>query len=347
MPVADVVRLLLGRRCGHAGWSHVTVSPRAEREPRFFYGWVIVGVMAAVGGLSMALGTLNFGLFIKPMGDELGIGRATFGWSQSARQIASAFTAMQVGSLLDRYGARVLLTISALITGLAVAALAFVEAGWHVIVLFALMGVVGMSGPGALVSTVPVTRWFVRKRGKALALMSLGNPIGGLIFIPLTQIFIDDLGWRLAWIYLAVIGTVLILPLAIIFVRREPEDLGLLPDGDPPRPPARPTEAGQPTTVRVRRDELAWTRAQALRSSAFWRLVAVFSVVQMATNSVGVHRIPSFMDRGFDPMLISYATALDAAAVGVTTVGFGLMTARVPARYLGAAGSWRWRSPRV
>ena len=126
----------------------MTDSPPAEREPRFFYGWVIVGVMAAVGGLSMALGTLNFGLFIKPMGDELGIGRATFGWSQSARQIASALTALQVGALLDRYGARVLLTISALVTGLAVAALAFVDAGWQIIVLFALMGVVGMSGPG-------------------------------------------------------------------------------------------------------------------------------------------------------------------------------------------------------
>ena len=315
----------------------MTPAPHAEREPRFFYGWVIVGVMAAVGGLSMALGTLNFGLFIKPMGDELGIGRATFGWSQSARQIASAITALQVGSLLDRYGARVLLTISALITGLAVAALAFVDAGWQIIVLFALMGVVGMSGPGALISTVPVTKWFVRKRGKALAVMSLGNPIGGLIFIPLTQIFIDDFGWRLAWIYLAIIGTSLILPLAIVLVRREPEDMGLLPDGGPPRPSARQAEAGQPATV-SRRDEYSWTRAQAMRSPAFWRLVLVFSFVHMATNSVGVHRIPSFMDRGFDPTLISYATALDAAAVGVTTVGLGMMVSRVPARYLGAAG---------
>jgi sugar phosphate permease len=315
----------------------VTAIPRPSREPRFFYGWVIVGVMAAVGGLSMALGTLNFGLFIKPMGDELGIGRATFGWAQSSRQIASALTALQVGALLDRYGARVLLTISALVTGLAVAALAFVDAGWQLIVLFALMGVVGMSGPGALISTVPVTKWFVQKRGKALAVMSLGNPIGGLIFIPLSQIFIDDFGWRQAWIYLAIIGTSLILPLAVVFVRREPEDMGLLPDGAKPRPPRAPEDGPTAATI-ARREEPAWTRAQALRNSAFWRLVAVFSIVQMATNSVGVHRIPSFMDRGFDPVLISYATALDAAAVGVTTVGLGLMTARVPSRYLGAVG---------
>ena len=162
----------------------------------------------------------------------------------------------------------------------------------------------GSGSPTRRISTVPVTKWFVRKRGKALAVMSLGNPIGGLIFIPLTQIFIDDFGWRLAWIYLAIIGTSLILPLAIVLVRREPEDMGLLPDGGPPRLSARQAEAGQPATV-SRRDEYSWTRAQAMRSPAFWRLVLVFSFVHMATNSVGVHRIPSFMDRGFDPTLIS------------------------------------------
>src|SRR4051794_6474691 len=224
----------------------MTPSPAARSEPRFFYGWVIVGVMAAVGGLSMALGTLNFGLFIKPMGDELGIGRATFGWAQSSRQIASALTALKVGSLLDRYGARMLLTISALITGLAVAALAFVDAGWQVIVLFALMGVVGMSGPGALISTVPVTRWFVRKRGKALAWMSMGNPIGGLIFIRIPKFSTAVGGWRSACFSRASTGASLTLPLPFFFVRREREDRGLLRAGDPPRPPARPIGADQP-----------------------------------------------------------------------------------------------------
>ena len=52
-----------------------------------------------------------------------------------------------------------------------------------------------------------------------------------------------------------------------------------------------------------------------------------------------------FMDRGLDPTLISYATALDAAAVGVTTVGLGMMVSRVPARYLGRPASLRSRSP--
>ena len=306
-----------------------------------FYGWVIVAVMATVGGLSMALGSLNFGLFVKPMGDELGIGRAVFGWAQSLRQVASAVTAPVVGGLIDRFGARVLLSTAAVITGGALLCLAFVWAGWQVVVLFGLMGIVGMSGPGALVTTVPVTKWFVRQRGKALAFMSLGIPIGGLIFVPLTQVLIDAFGWRTAWILLALVGAGLIVPLALIFVRRQPEDLGLLPDGGPPAvvpPVATGRERRRPAPPAGEPDERSWTRTEALRSGTFWRLVFVFSVVMLATNSVAVHRIPGFMDRGLDPRLISYATALDAAAAGLSTFAMGLVTQRLPARFIGAGG---------
>jgi MFS family permease len=297
-----------------------------------FYGWVIVAVMGAVGALSMALGGLNFGLFIKPMGDDLGVGRAVFGWSQSARSVASAATSPLIGGLLDRFGARVLLAVAAVMTGVALIGLGSVTAGWQIIALYALMGVVGMSGPGSLVTTVPVTKWFVRKRGKALSMMSLGVPVGGLLFVPLTQILIDSVGWRQAWIILALLGAGLILPLALVFVRREPEDMGLLPDGGPD---ATPTGLG--LTIPLP-DERSWTRAEAMRTPAFWRLVVAFSIVQMAISSVGVHRIASFMDRGLDPRLISYATALDAAASGLSTFAMGFLIQRVPARFVGAGG---------
>jgi MFS family permease len=309
-----------------------------RRQARFFYGWVIVAVMAATGALSMALGTLNFGLFVKPMGDDLGIGRAIFGWAQSVRQFASAATAPLVGGLIDRFGVRLLLAAAAVFTGGALVGLAFVADAWQLLALFAIMGVVGMSGPGALVTTVPVTKWFIRQRGKALAFMSLGVPIGGLIFVPLTQILIDAVGWRAAWVWLGLLGAGLIVPLALIFVRRQPEDMGLLPDGERPAESAATTREGRGQAARAAHDERSWTRPEALRSATFWRLTVVFSVVMLATNSVGVHRIPDFMDRGLDPRLISYATALDAAAAGLSTFAMGLLTRWVAPRFIGAGG---------
>lgn len=309
-------------------------APRRLERPQFFYGWVIVAVMALSGTLSMALGGLNFGLFIKPMDDELGVGRAVFGWAQSARQVASALTAPVVGGLIDRFGARLLLAFSALLTGGALIALARATEGWHIIVLFTVMGIVGLNGPGALVTTVPVTKWFVRQRGRALAWMSLGVPLGGLIFVPLTQIFIDAYGWRQAWVLLALIGAGPIVPLALLFVRRQPEDLGLRPDGAPPLE----TAPGGRWAGWESREERSWTRAEALRSTVFWRLVLAFGLVSLAVSSVAIHRIPSFLDRGLEARLVSYATALDAAAAGLSTFGLGLLVQRLPARFVGAGG---------
>jgi len=311
-----------------------------EHQGKLFYGWIVVAVMATAGALSMAMGTLNFGLFIKPMGDDLGIGRSIFGWAQTMRQVASAATSPLVGGLIDRFGSRVLLAVSAAITGAALIGVGFSSQAWQIVALFAIMGVVGMSGPGALVTSVPVAKWFVQKRGKALSFMSLGIPIGGVVFVPLTQLFIDAFGWRHAWVVLAIIGAGIIIPLSLALVRRQPEDMGLLPDGAPPSSTAsKATGSHAPrATPLAFADERSWTREEALRSSTFWRLVLVFGLVGLAMGTVGVHRIPAFMDRGLDPRLVSFATALDAAAAGVSTFTLGMLADRVPARFIGAVG---------
>ena len=294
-----------------------------------------MAVMAAAGAASMAMGSLNYGLFIKPMGDELGVGRATFGWAQTARHFASSGTSPGVGWLLDRFGARVMLPVAALITGGAMIGLSVMSQGWHLVVLFSLMGLVGMSGPGALVTSIPVLKWFVRDRGKAISYMGLGVPVGALIFVPLTQIFIDAWGWRTTWLVLAMIGMVIIVPLAGIFVRRQPEDMGLLPDGIRRREEPADQGGGNPRRIAP---EISWFMGEAVRTRALWRLVIVFSMVSLAVGIVGVHRIPAFMDRGMDPTLISLATAFDAVCAGVTTFAFGMLVKRVAAKKLGAVG---------
>ncbi len=305
-----------------------------DKPRRLFYGWVIVGVMAASGAVSMAMGSLNFGLFIKPMGDELGIGRAAFGWAQTARQGAGALSSPVIGPLLDRFGARAMLPIAALATGGAMIGLANMSVAWHLVTLFAIMGLVGMSGPGALVTSVPVLKWFVLDRGRALAFMSLGIPIGAMLFVPLTQYLIDEVGWRMAWIILAMIGVGVIVPLGAIFIRRQPEDMGLLPDGDV-SPDSIEPESGPPRTAQA---EVSWTVSEAVRTTTLWRLVIVFSAVSLATGTVALHRIADFMDKGFDPTLISFATAFDAVCAGVATFTFGMLVRRVPGRILGAIG---------
>ena len=311
-------------------------SPKGDR-PLFFYGWVIVFAMASAGAVSMAMGSLNFGLFIKPMGDDLGISRAYFGWAQTARQVSSSITSPPVGWLLDRFGSRVMLPVAALITGGAMITLAFIGSAWHLVALFAVMGLVGMSGPGALATSVPILKWFVRRRGTAIAFVGLGIPIGAMVFVPLTQLFIDTWGWRTTWVALAVLGIGVIVPLSLIFVRRQPEDMGLLPDGLSPLTEPENTEADASAAPRGDA-EASWTVREAMRTLSFWSLVVVFGMVSLAVGTVAVHRIAAFMDRGLDPTLISFATAFDAVCAGVATFTFGMLVRWVSARVLGAIG---------
>ncbi|MBI4306930.1 MAG: MFS transporter, partial [Chloroflexi bacterium] len=257
-----------------------------------------------------------------------------FGWAQTARQVASSATSPFVGRLIDRFGSRVMLPSAAIFTGASMIGLAYMRGSWQLILAFAVMGLVGMSGPGALVTSVPVLKWFVRDRGKAVAFMSLGIPIGAVIFVPLTQVLIETRGWREAWVILAVIGVGVIAPLAFLFVRRQPEDLGLRPDGAE-SPPAQP--AGNVSVV-PGVEEATWTVGEVVRSATFWRLTVVFSMVSLAVGTIALHRIPAFMDRGLDPGLISFATAFDAVCAGASTFSMGFLVRRLPARFLGGAG---------
>jgi sugar phosphate permease len=309
------------------------LRPATQKQPRFFYGWVIVAVLSLASMVGMAMGGgLSYGLFIKPMGDDLGLGRAVFGWAQTARQITSALTSPHVGQLVDRFGVRVLLPAAILLSGLAMLGLSVMTEGWQLIALFGVVGVAGLAGGASLLTSVPIAKWFVQGRGKAMAIATLGNPIGGVIFVPLTQVLIDGSGWRSAWVILAVGCTGVMIPLALIFLRRNPEDMGLSPDGATYSRARHPASAATP----AHDTEVSWTRHEAIRTATFWRLVFVFSVVMLGQGTVGVHRIPSFMDRGIDPTLVAYATALDAAAAGASLFALGLVVDRFQVRYVGA-----------
>ena len=108
--------------------------------------------------------------------------------------------------------------------------------------------------------------------------------------------------------------------------------LGLVPDGDLPED----SDDGSGSMRVV--EEVSWTVREAVRTTTLWRLVIVFSMVQLATGTVALHRIAAFMDRGMDPTLISFATAFDAVAAGGSTFLFGMLVRWVPARFLGALG---------
>ncbi|MEM7219374.1 MAG: MFS transporter [Pseudomonadota bacterium] len=306
-------------------------APAARKLPGsfgLFYGWVIVAVLGVAGGVGMGMGLLNIGLFIKPMGDDLGISRALFGWAQTLRQVGGALTSPLYGTLVDRFGSRLLLPLAVVITGLSMIYLGTVESGTGLLIALALIGVAGYSVPGAIITSVPVMKWFEASRGKAMAVVSVFTLVGSMIFLPLTQYLIDTLGWRDAWTVLAVVGMTLVVPIAAIFLRRQPEDFGLEPDG---------SAAGDDPEASFDRNH-QWTLAAARQTRAFWLLIVLFALNAGSIATIGLHRIPEFMERGLSPMWVAGATAVDAVLASCASIVTGLIAHRFAITRLTAIG---------
>ena len=143
------------------------------RKP-LFYGWVIVATMFVINFVTMATGTLNFGLFVLPMGDALNMSRSQFGWAQTTRGLAAGLSSFVIGKLVDRYGPRVLIVATAAIIGVCLLGIGRVNSYWQFMLLFGIIGITGLTAPNSLITSVPVAKWFLRRRGRALALATAG-----------------------------------------------------------------------------------------------------------------------------------------------------------------------------
>ena len=188
----------------------------------------------------------------------------------------------------------------------------------------------------SLYTTVPVAQWFVRKRGRAIALAFVGVPAGIAISGPLSQALIDMLDWRTAWVVLGVGGGLAIALISLLVLRRRPEDMGLLPDGASPETAAAGAERAARPRAMAEAD--SWTRAQAIRTGAFWRVAVVFGLLMFGSSTMNVFRIPYFVDKGVSPQIAAYNLTADAVTAVFLSLVVGYLVERVQPRFVVAVG---------
>jgi MFS family permease len=263
------------------------------------------------------------------MEQDIGIRQSTFGWAQSARLLTFAASGWIIGRLLDKGGVKLLLAAAGGTLGASIAGLALVSSGWQVVALFALSGATGLQGGGnSLFLSVPLARWFVRNRGRALSMAFIGTPAGIFVFPTLTQLLIDEVGWRGAWALIGSTGGIVVVVVALLVMRDRPADMGLHPDGidddAPVTGPARPVYAA----------EYSWTREQAVRSSTFWRLAAVDGLRMTAWGTLGFFRVAYFIDQGIDEHVVALALSSVALSALPASLLSGYIVDRFQPRYV-------------
>ncbi|HEU5425187.1 MAG TPA: MFS transporter [Nitrolancea sp.] len=258
------------------------VAPR-----RFYYGWALVGTLAATETVSWDIVYYAFAVFLVPMEAELGWSRAVLTGAYSLA--IAGLAAIPVGRWLDRHGPRALMTADSIAAVLLLLAWSAVGSVGAFYLIWAALGLV-MAAILYEPAFAAVATWFERERGKALLLLTFVAGFASTIFLPLASRLVGALGWRQALLALAGILAVLTIPAHALVLRRRPEDLGLLPDGQ--------------------------ERRGALGDAAFWWLSGSIILGTVTVVALGVHLVPLLRERGYGADTAALATgALGALSV--------------------------------
>ena len=295
---------------------------RHQFNDGIYYGWFIVAaaVFIAMVGVAPISG---FGVFVIPMSEDFGWSRSTISLAGTVAAIAGGCSQPVLGRVFDIVGGRKLI-----LTGLTVFAasnilLMFTNHISYLIIVFGvLMAVAGSAGTMNTVGAL-VSKWFHRRRATAIALMSAGGSLGGLVLVPFIAFVMPIVGWRNTWLILGSIILFLALPLAFLIIKNDPSEGGKLPDGDD-------NTAGDLIGTKVLRGPLEvdyWLHA--CKSLPLWQICGGYFVCGATTTMMSIHYVPYAIEEGFSPSTAATAFAVLSAVTLIGALGAGFLGDRL------------------
>ena len=306
-----------------------------KREGGIFYGWWIV--LACFFILVVAYGTryYSFGVFFKPMMKEFGWTRAMTATAFTLSTILYGVACPIIGTLVDRFGSRIVIMIGAVMGGAGFASIYLTDSIFKLYIYYSLLMSVGIAATALVPCNAVIARWFVKKRSTATGLVSAGMAVGAFIFVNLAQWMIKTYGWRMSFVIMGIVVIVCILPIALFVIKNRPEDKGLLSDGDTTEEIPR---CAEPTTISAAPAAPAptWTMTSAMGTFAFWCISLSYCAYLFAYGSVMVHTVPHATDIGHSAAIAAFALSLLTGSSIIGRLSAGWLGDKINIRYAGA-----------
>jgi MFS family permease len=306
----------------------------SQSPGRIFYGWWIVAIGCVQDAVKGGLFNTGFTLYFLPVLTELNLSRAATSLPFSLSRLEAALGAPFVGYLIDRFDVRVMLVAGTLLAGLGLILLSLTHS--YLLFLLVFIGPLsfGFQAGFNQATLAVVAHWFRRKRGLAMAIVQTGQAIGGVLIFPLVALAVLKLGWRAAAV-LSGLVVLTLLPL-VLFIRRSPESMGLLPDGD--RSPAQDRQASPAGFTPSLDETREFTTREALRTRTFWLLAAFHGLRNVPYAGVTVHLVPLLVWKGLDEPAAAFYVGLTALATVVSRPLTGWLGDRQSKQTIGAVG---------
>jgi len=273
-----------------------------------FYGWKLAGLALLVIGLASGPVWGGVGLWVKALEMHFGWSRAQLTGAFSLAQLEGSILGPLLGYLIDRLGPRRMVLIGLVITGLGFVLFSRTNNLLTFYVSYSLIMLGTAAGTWLPLMTV-VNRWFIRKRGLAMAVAAEGSPLGGLLLLPVLAWAItpSHFGWSTTALWIGIVFLALAFPITR-FIRERPEDYGERADGDP----SPNASMSQIEVVRTpprdigSRDQPDFTASQAIRTSAFWLITFGHAFSSLLFATLTVHLVPMLTDQGMSLQSSAY-----------------------------------------
>lgn len=275
-----------------------------DRKPKFFYGYILV--LAAFFIMLISHGSMvSFGVFFKRLLFEFDWSRTTISGAASVNFLLMGFLGILAGGLTDRFGPRIVLTICGFFFGLGCLLMSQVNTIWQLYLFYGM--IIGISIGAVdvpLLSTI--ARWFTKRRGTMSGIAKAGSGTGILIMPIVVSRLISTYDWRTAYIVIGITGLVIIIS-AAQFLRRNPGQMGQLPDGEE-----------KPNAVSFNSADGGFSLREAIHLRQFWIICAIYFLVLFCVNTILVHIAPHAEDLGIS---VTNAASIISIIGGASIVG--------------------------
>jgi len=255
-----------------------------KNKPRLFYGHIIVAASFAIQWI--CVGTMfTYGIFFKHLANDFGWSRATISGASSLAFVFGGLIGIIAGRLNDRFGPKIIIAVSGISLGLGYLLMSQLQTPWQLYLFYGIIVGIGFSGHD-VVTLSTIARWFVRRRGMMTGITKVGTGAGQLIMPLIATVLIAGFGWRTSYVIIgwAVIALYIILSQ---FMRRDPQQMGLLPDGE--------TDA---STWASESTEQGLSLGEVIRTRQFWTICLAYFTVIYCLLTVIIHIVPHATDMG-------------------------------------------------
>ncbi len=304
-------------------------------KPRIFYGWWIVAVGFLTLFITYGIGVYSRGTFYAAMFNDFGWSRGDLSMAMSLGAIVAAIFSPFVGTWIDKYGASRIVAVSAFVVGGFLILSSQIQVIWHAFVIFIGYGI-ARTGSMFLPFQVSIANWFNKKRGRAMGITMAGVGLGGFVFAPFSAYLITSFGWRTSWVILGFITWLVIIPVALLVLKKNPASLGLLPDGEVAISDETTSRESVPQEVKPKPAQLTFKRV--LKIPIFWLLVAIWILFFWSEGAFMQHAFALFTDKGIQEITAGTLMGIVGLFSLIGKLVLGFLTEKIPVRYV-MAGS--------